>query len=252
VRTQALAAVLILVATWLLYTCYLGSGIESEQGAPEVGVEANWARRHLTDIGPAWHKNANIGHAIDVVLLNLFPREESFEFNDGGYPTINFLPSLATMLFGLMCGELLRSDRSAWIKLAILLIAGVVGLAVGWGLHVLGVCPIVKRIWTPSWALFSTGWCCLILATLYGVIDVLQFRFWAFPLVVVGMNSIAMYCMFQLLRPWTAKTLETHLGQEVFQTCGPLWEPTLQATLTGLCLWLVCLWMYRQKFFVRV
>jgi predicted acyltransferase len=251
-RTQALAAAIILVGTWLLYVCYPGSGLDTDQGAPAVGVEGSWARKHLAEIAPAWHKNANIGHAVDVPLLNRFPREKPFEFNKGGYHTINFIPSLATMLFGLMCGELLRSDRSARRKLIILLMVGIGGLVIGWILHVSGVCPIVKRIWTPAWALFSTGWCCLILAALYAVIDVLRFRLWAFPLVVVGMNSIAMYCMFQLLRPWTAKTLQTHFGQGIFQVCGPLWQPMVQATLVGFCLWLVCLWMYRQKIFVRI
>ena len=156
------------------------------------------------------------------------------------------------MIFGLMCGELLRSNRSNRQKLLILLAAGMGGLIVGQILNVTGICPIVKRIWTPSWAIFSTGWCCLILVTLFRVIDVLRWRLWAFPLVVVGMNSIAMYMMFQLLRPWTAKTLQIHLGEQVFEICGDVWAPAIQATMVGFCLWLICLWLYRQKFFIRV
>ena len=126
-------------------------------------------------------------HAIDVWLLNLLPTD--FAYSRGGYQTINFIPSLATMLFGLMCGELLRSDRGPGKKLMVLVAAGVGGLLIGLFLEWTGICPIIKRIWTPSWALFSTGWCCLILASLYGIIDVAGLRRWAFPLVVVGAHA---------------------------------------------------------------
>jgi predicted acyltransferase len=249
---QAGAAVAILIGTWVAFTAYPNAGVDLESGAPEVGVPAEWAQEHLVGVPRAWHKNANLAHAVDVRLLNLLPREEPFEFNNGGYQTLNFVPSLATMLIGLMCGELLRSQRRAGWKLLILVGGGLAGLAIGQLLNTTGVCPIVKRIWTPSWALFSTGWCCLILAALYGVIDVAGYRRWAFPLVVVGMNSIAMYCMGMLLKPWTERTLQTHLGQNVFQLLGTMYEPMVQSTMIGLVFWFVCLWMYRQKIFVRI
>ena len=69
-----------------------------------------------------------------------------------------------------------HTGKLTYGKLAILIVAGLCGLALGWVLDLTGVCPVVKRIWTPSWALFSSGWCCLILAALYAVIDVLQWR----------------------------------------------------------------------------
>jgi heparan-alpha-glucosaminide N-acetyltransferase len=251
-RTQLITAALLLVATWLLYVGYPGAGIEVESGAPDVGVSSAWSQEHLQNVGKAWHKNANVGHAIDLWLLNRFPREEPFVFSSGGYPTINFVPSIATMLFGLMCGELLRLGCSGRRKLMILLLAGICGLAVGQLLHQTGICPIVKRIWTPSWAIFSAGWCCLILATLYGIIDVLQFHRWTFPLVVVGVNSIAMYCMSHQLKPWIGRTLKMYLGQDIFLILGSGYEPMLQSTIIGLVFWLICYWMYRRKIFIRV
>ena len=252
---QATAAVLILGATQAAWELYPGAGLDVQQGAPEVGVTAEWAQEHLTGIRPPWHKNANVGHAVDLWLLNRFPREESFEFNRGGYQTINFIPSLVTMLFGLMCGEWLRSERSAGRKLGVLLLAGVVGLAAGQLLHLTGASPLVKRIWTPGWTLFSTGWCCLIMAGLYGVIDVAGLRRWSFPLVVVGMNSIAVYCVSMTLKKWTARQLETHLGDGLFTLYGrvePTWSPTVQAVLVGSVFWLVCLYLYRNRIMIRI
>ena len=81
------------------------------------------------------------------------------------------------------------------------------------------------------------------------------------PLVVVGLNSIAIYCMGMLLKPWTARTLETHLGQDIFIEVGrilPLgeqyeaYEPTVQAVMVGLVFWLICWWLHRQKIFLRI
>ena len=251
-RWQALGAALILVGAWAMYFFYPQAGLDITRGAPEVGVTAEWAQEHLQGVAPPWHKNANVGQAIDLWFLNLFPRPKPFEFDAGGYQTINFVPELATMIFGLLCGELLRSAVPPWRKLGILILAGAAAMALGQVLHITGAVPLVKRIWTPSWALFSTGWCMLILAALYGVIDVLRWRFWTFPFVVVGMNSIAMYCLGGLLGGWTGRTLATHLGAEWFDLFGKPWAPTVERTAIGLVFWLVCWWMYRRRVFLRV
>lgn len=279
-RVQVVVAALLLLGTWLLYASYPSAGIDPVHGDPTLGIKPEWVEKgYLTGVAPAWQKNANVGHELDLVLLNMpvhvwdgfawvvervlptdsalfvlntLPAPQRFAFNNGGYQTINFVPSLATMLFGLMCGRLLRGPRSARHKLQILLLAGVAGLVVGQVLNLTGVCPLVKRIWTPSWALFSTGWCCLILAALYGVVDVLEWRRWTWPLVVVGVNSLAIYCMGQLLKPWATHTWQVHLGSRIFLAAGPLWEPVLQALAYGLTFWLMCLWLYRNKIFVRI
>ena len=78
------------------------------------------------------------------------------------------------------------------------MIAGVTCLAVGWLLSATGLCPIVKRIWTPSWVLFSGGWCFLFLAAFRAVVDLRGWRAWARPLEVIGMNSIAAYLIVHL------------------------------------------------------
>jgi heparan-alpha-glucosaminide N-acetyltransferase len=249
---QLSVVTILLVVTWLAYTRYPTAGIDLQQGDPQVGVTAEWAQEHLAGIAPAWHKNANVGHALDVRILNRLPRSEPFEFNSGGYQTINFVPSLATMILGLVCGQWLRSSLSNSRKFWAIVGLGAICMGLGWGLAWAEVSPLVKRIWTPTWALYSTGWCCLILASLYGLIDIWQFKGWAFPLIVVGTNSIAVYMMSQLLKSWVAKTLQTHLGQDIFLMLGPLWEPFLKSTMIGLVFWLVCLWLYKQRVFLRI
>lgn len=116
-----------------------------------------------------WSKNGNAFHYFDVWFLNLFPRPESegpFRFNSGGYQTLNFVPSMATMLLGVLCGQLLLSPLPARRKLLYLLLA-----ALGcWALGVIAgatCCPVVKRIWTPSWVLFSGGYVIAMLALFF-------------------------------------------------------------------------------------
>ncbi len=255
---QGIIAFALLVFTGILFWTFPTNGIDLQTGNSALGVSADWAQEHLQGIDPHWHKNSNVGHYIDVIILNAFPRNEPFFYNRHGYQTINFIPSLATMIFGLMAGELLRSKNSASSKLLFLLGGSAIGFILGLSLHWTGICPLVKKIWTPSWTLFSTGWCCLILSTLYGLIDMLKIRFWTFPFIVVGVNSIAIYCLGQLLKPWTERTLKTHFGSDIFQfwgyldSWGPIYEPAIQSVMIGLVFWLICFWMYRQKIFVRI
>ncbi len=224
----------------------------------KVGVSSNW--EHMTGIAAHWDKNTNAAAQFDQWFLNLFPRTKPFVYNGGGYLTLSFVPSLATMIFGLLSGELLRSPRTDRQKFLALVVAGVAGLAIGELLQWTGVCPIVKRIWTPSWALFSTGWTCLFLAAFFGIVDVLKFRRWTFPLVVVGMNSITMYCMEELSHDWFHRTLRTHLdypfktylGKGIYQLLDKPYEPLVARAWVLLAMWLVCYWLYRQKIFIRI
>ena len=98
-RSQSLGAVFVLILTWMLYVLYPGAGVELPSGSLEVGVQPEWAQQHLAEVSPAWHKNANVGHAVDGWLLNQLPRQEPFVHNGGGYQSINFIPSLAHHAF---------------------------------------------------------------------------------------------------------------------------------------------------------
>ncbi len=249
---QAIAVAVVLVTTGLLYVTYPTEGIDLTMGNSDVGVSASWAKNHLADFDPVWHKNADFSHALDVRLLNLFPREEPFTFQEGGYATFMFFPSMVFMIFGLMSGELLRSHRSDLRKTSLLAVGGLLTLALGYGLEATCIFPIIKRIVTPSFVLFAGGWCFLMLTFMYVLIDVLSFRRLGFVLAVVGMNSLLVYMMTQFTISWTATMLKTHLGQSVFELFGDTYVPMVTSTLTGLAIWVFCYWLYRQKIFIRV
>jgi predicted acyltransferase len=247
-RTQAIAAAAILLATWAAFALYPLPGPDFDPRS--VGVVPDWPFR-LSGFARHWDKNTNFAAAFDQWFLNLFPREAPFVYNNGGYLTLSFVPTLATMILGLLAGNLLRA-RPGKPALRALLAAGVAGLVVGTILDLTGICPSVKRIWTPAWVIFSGGWCCLLLAAFYQIVDLRGRRRWAFPLVIVGMNSIAMYCMAQLWEGFVRGTFRTHLGKSFFENLAGPYAPLAQGVAVLLVLWLLCLWMYRRKIFLRI
>ncbi|HVX15754.1 MAG TPA: DUF5009 domain-containing protein [Pirellulales bacterium] len=249
-RWQLAAAALILVGDWFLFYSW---PVPSPADYSRAGLPDDWP--HLTGLAGHWDKNTNVAAAADAVILNWFPRQEPFRFNAGGYTTLNFVPSLATMIFGLVAGGLMRSAWPPGRKLAVLFAWGAASLAAGYLLDRLGLCPSVKRIWTPSWTLLSTGWTLWMLAGFYGLIDVAGFRRLAWPLAVVGMNSIVMYVMSQLLKGWVAESLKRHFGESLFTAYGWLdqvYAPAVQMGCVLFVFWLICVWLYRQKIFVRI
>jgi heparan-alpha-glucosaminide N-acetyltransferase len=196
-----------------------------------------------------WNKHVNAAAEFDRWFLNLFPRAERFEINAGGYQTLNFVPSLATMLGGSLTSRfLMRSGKSEAMKTGLLVGAGVLCLFVG-TMTGLFVCPVVKRIWTPSWVLFSGGWVLILLAAFYWVVEVWGWRRLVFPLVVVGMNSIFIYVMNSLGGGWIRGALKAHLP-DVW--VAGFWGPVVERCGALAVLWLLCFWLYRQRAFLRL
>lgn len=238
----------ILFAYWLAWALYPAAGPGFDWQA--VGVPSDWTH-HYSGFMAHWNKNANLGNAFDQWFLNLFPRTSPFVANEGGYLTLSFIPTLGTMILGLIAGRWLRAATPN-IPFRRLLIAGVAGIALGLLLHVSGICPVVKRIWTPSWTIFSGGICFLMLAAFEWIIDLKGYRKWAFPLVVIGVNSIAAYMIAHLLPDFLISTFRIHLGPGAFAFAGLGLQPLFEGAAVLLVCWLILLWMYRRKLFLRI
>jgi len=247
-RWQWIALAIVLTGYWLAWALYPvpGPGFNWQS----VGVPADWSHIYH-GFAAHWNKNANFGNAFDQWFLNLFPREHPFVFNDGGYLTLSFIPTLGTMILGLAAGRWLRASAPR-IPMARLLIAGAIGIASGLLLHFTGICPVVKRIWTPSWTLFSGGICFVFTAAFSWIIDVKGYRKWAFPLVVIGLNSIAAYMIAHLFEHFISSSLRINLGPDVFRILGPGMEPFLLGSAILFCYWLILYWMYRRKLFLKI
>ena len=212
---QVAIAALMLAGYWALFTMFPG---------PE---------------GP-WSRTGNIGAVIDLKFLG---------YNYSGYyTTINFIGNAVTILFGCWAGMLVRTGRAHSSKLKILAISAAAAFALGLAFEPFN--PMVKRLWTVSFTFFSAGWVVLMLAAFYWVIEVKNLRKWAFPFLVLGMNSIFIYSLGQIgIKGWLNRGLAGFTGN--FASLGEL-GAIPQHVLVLTLLWYVCYWLYQRKIFFKI
>lgn len=223
-----------------------------------AGVTANW-EHNLTGFAAHWNKNTNLAWDFDRWFLNLFPREKPFLFNGGGYATLSFIPTLGTMILGLIAGKELKSDSEPMDKVKKFALYGVSLMVLSFLIHFLNICPIVKRIWTPNWTLFSGGACFLFLAFFYWAIDVFSIgtptgktQKWYFILTVIGANSIAAYVIAHTIDGFISKSLFIHLGQNYAAFLGTAYAPLIHGFFVLFFEWLILWWMYRKRIFIKI
>ncbi len=271
VAWQWVAFVTILVVYWAAFALYPLPGPEFDYKAvnglpveqPRCPGECPQTRSNYkavnglpveqrpTGFAQHWDKNTNAAWAFDQWFMNLFPREKPWVRDGGGYATLNFVPTLATMVLGLIAGGWLRAGGAPWTKVRNFAALGLALLAAGYLLDATGICPSVKRIWTPAWVLFSGGWCFLLLAGFAALLDTGFWGGWAYPLVVIGANSIAAYVASWLLKGFVVESFKTHFGQNVFARFGG-YEQLAGGTVVLVVFWLGLWWMYRRKVFLKI
>ncbi|MCO5292958.1 MAG: DUF5009 domain-containing protein [Chitinophagaceae bacterium] len=158
------------------------------------------------------------------------------------------IPAIGTGLMGILTGNFLKSgEYSSVRKTMVLAIAGIISLVFSliWNLDF----PINKNLWTSSFVLCTGGFSLLLIALFYYIVDVRGFQKWAFPLKVIGMNSILIYLAGEFISwNYTNEALFKWLGQLVGEQYGPV---VLAATII-LVQWLFLYFLYRKKIFLKV
>jgi predicted acyltransferase len=270
-RWQWAALVAILIGYWGAFALYPLP--PSDFDYAKVGVPSDWPH-HYTGLAAHWNKNSNLAWAFDTWFLNLFSRPKRFEFNGGGYATLSFIPTLGTMILGLIAGGWLRMGgtgilpvsgsqardshkldapaRGPGQAIGLLVVTGAALMALGLAADKLGICPSVKRIWTPAWTLFSGGWCFFFLAAFYALIDVPGWYAWSFPLRVIGANSIAAYLLAHGPDKFIKDSLQLHFGPKLYAMFGEDYKLLVAGALVLLVEWIILYWMYRQRIHIRI
>ncbi|QHT71843.1 DUF5009 domain-containing protein [Rhodocytophaga rosea] len=248
-RMQLFSLIGILFFYWLAFALYPlpGAGFDYTL----AGVTQDW-EHNLSGFAAHWNKNTNLAWAFDRWFLNLFPRESVFANNGGGYSTLSFIPTLGTMILGLIAGNIIRSGIPPKRIIIQYFTIGVALLILGVLLHISGICPIVKRIWTPAWTIFSGGWCFILLAGFYGIIDILGYKKWAFFLVVIGMNSIAAYIIAETIPSFIDSSFKIHVGQEYNQVFGLAYASLIRGAAILVMEWLILYWLFKNKVFIKI
>lgn len=158
------------------------------------------------------------------------------------------ITSIAVVVYGSIIGKLLLSRTSHKQFMKTLAIFGIAGVITGLALN--PFIPIIKRMFTPSYTLFSCGLATLMLLAFYWIIDVCGYKRWSFPFIVIGMNSIFIYMLNGLLNSWFLDTAGIFI--KPLTVIIGAWTLPLRYVLMLLAEWLVCFWLYRRNVFFKI
>ncbi len=156
------------------------------------------------------------------------------------------IPAIATALLGVLAGHWLRCDKTGNKKTINLLMAGVILIALGYGWGTFF--PIIKNIWTSSFVLVAGGWSLILLAVFYWTIDVKGFHKWAFFFQVIGANAIFIYWSTEVINYQYTANYFLHGVLPMFGGLEPLVLPIATLAVE----WLLLLFMYKKKVFLKI
>ena len=235
---QALAIVAVLGLYGLAFALY--------SGAP---VRASTVGEVFTGAFAPWNAGANLGAAFDDWFFSSLPRAEPYRGNPHDYQSLLFVPLIAAILFGALVGRVLAQQGPSR-RLALVLTAGALaGMALACVMSET-VAPLLKSLWTPTWAVFSSSACLLLLGVLMFLFGKLERAGWALPLVVLGTNSMLLYVL-SFTQRWR---IVKYWGQLFDGLAWPSipWWPLVESCLVLATFWLLAAVLYRAKVFVRL
>jgi predicted acyltransferase len=194
--------------------------------------------------------DGNLAHYVDQIVLGAHNWRETGTWDPEGI--VSTLPAIATFLFGTLAGTWMRSAGTLGRRLAWLAATGVVLLAVGLVCH--QWLPINKKLWTSSFAMFMAGLDCVLYAAIAWAVDVRGWRPLVKPLVILGMNSIAVYVASELVDGLLSIA---DVRETIYQTVfAPLASPPNASLLYASAYTLLMLafaWaLYARRWFIRV
>ena len=184
----------------------------------------------------------NFGAWFDMLL--------SGELSSGHWVAFNAIPTTAHTMWGVLAGQLLMSKRTSGNKIKILVISGIIGLVIGYGLN--PITPIIKRIATTSFVFASGGWCLLALAFSYWVIDVKKIKNWSIFFAIVGMNPLFIYLFAEAAGgDWLIHIVKP-FSFGLFSWIGDIYAAIITSLIVWGLMWYICYWLYKRKIFIKI
>jgi predicted acyltransferase len=233
VRGQIIWIISLLTVYWVLMTFVPVPGF----GPGRLDVEGNFA------------------HYVDRIVLGTHNYHATKTWDPEGI--VSTIPAIATVLFGIMAGHILRlkqtlAERTTWLFLAgnLLLAAGLIFNM--W-------MPINKKLWSDSFTLFMAGLDFVMFAIVTWVADGLGHKRALKPFIVMGMNAIAVYMSAELIDITLSAihldsgiSLRRAIYQNVFEGLASPNNASLMYALTYVLLMFCIAWfLYRKRWFLK-
>ena len=212
-------------------------------------------------VGGDLSPDGNLGARIDRFLMG----DRLWQGTWDPEGLLSTLPAIGTCLLGIFCGEWLRSDRSAGKISRGMWIAGAWLVVLGFAWDT--VFPINKNLWSSSYVLFTAGTALLLLGAMYWLIDVKRIRegwqgAWVTPLVIYGMNSIAVFVASGMFAKMLARiriggdggmSLSAWLYENAFRSWAGDYGGSLSFALAQVLFWLGIMWLlHRRDVHIRI
>ncbi|OXB07059.1 acyltransferase family protein [Flavobacterium pectinovorum] len=160
------------------------------------------------------------------------------------------IPAIATALLGVFTGTFLKAKYSFSIKVKLLLmtLTAVVLIIAGliWDINF----PINKHLWTSSFVCFVGGFSILFFVFFYLIIDFFGFHKWAFPLILIGSNSILIYIAAEGLVDF--KHTADYVFGGLINFTPLLWQPFFTALSVTVVQLILLYFLYKRKWFLKI
>lgn len=170
--------------------------------------------------------------------------------DSGHWAMFNAIPTAAHTIWGVLAGQLLISDKTNNKKIQYLVIAGVMGLIIGYGFSYFT--PIIKRISTSTFVFAGGGWAILALALCYWVIDVKKYQKGVLFFAIVGMNPLFIYLFAHVGGADLVRKVFLPFSNALFGWTGTLNADIILSIVVLFFLWFICYYMYKKKLFIRI
>jgi predicted acyltransferase len=196
-----------------------------------------------TDI---YSMEGNLASYIDRILM---PGRLYLKIHDpeGLFSTI---PAIGTALLGMFTGEFMHSNKLAdkpLKKVLYLVVAAVILIVIGriWNLEF----PINKNIWTSSFVCYVGGLSLLFFAVFYLVIDVWNYKKWAFFFVIIGVNPITIYLVQRIVNFRSATRFFFGGFNEILPEA---WHPLIDGIGITTISWLFLYILWKKRIFLKI
>ncbi len=212
----------------------------------------------LLELGNGYaHDGSNILAVVDDAILG---HSHVYQWDTPDPEGIlSTFPALAHVLIGFCVGKMIMGIKSLDEKIERMFIVGALLMLAGGLLAYL--CPISKKLWTPTYAMVTCGISCTLLALLTWLIDKRkhQDRITGF-FHVFGVNPLALYALSDLilipycmLPVFSGKTFQQVLYNDVFAAVmPPAWASLMWALVCVLTCWLVGLWLFKKNIYIKL